>query len=201
MNWIFLLLLVFIKLTDQKVFKSTCKESENCYNKYDNSVDPFEILENLRNVKDTVLKDVMFETLKETVSKLNLPENVKDEKFLKETIETVMKSHQSQQDKNKRSSTSTATCDHKPSAKYAPYNGEVRLTDWHDLYHYFPQLSTTIRLWKLEFKESARQNWKRFRGCANPGRLVDWLVPDIEEVKKTRKKDKMLSRSQRQRDF
>ena len=71
----------------------------------------------------------------------------------------------------------------KVKTDYKPYGGEARITNWSDLYHYFPHLSTKIRLWKLEFKASAIKNLKKFKGCANPMVMVDWLVPDFEQVK------------------
>ena len=194
----------------------TCKEGKDCF-----TGDPFEMLENLRNSKDEMIKTVMFDALKDTFSKIKVPNEfgdiVKDEDFLKEAIESVFKSQNKQQDKEKEkekekekvktepmqtsssSTSSAAAADY--NYNYKPYNGQVDITDWHDFYHYFPQLATTVRIWKLEFKESARQNWKKFKGCANPGRLVDWLVPDIEEVKKSKRKTKQKSRRERQRDF
>ena len=33
-------------------------------------------------------------------------------------------------------------------------------------------------------------NSKKFKGCANPANMVDWLVPDIEDVKRANGKRK-----------
>lgn len=196
--------------------RNTCKEGTICM-----EGDPFELLQNLNKRKDEMVKKVLFEALKDNFSKIELPEGVKgkvnNEQFLKEAIETVMKKQKQEtealKNKNKKRerkedkdikdtqpSTIHTTVTSNTSYSYKPKNSRVDIHDWHDFYHYFPQLSTRLRLWKLEFKESARQNWKKFRGCANPGRLIDWLVPDYEEVKKAKRK-KMKNRRERQRDF
>lgn len=210
--------LFLFKLSHQKVSKKsfeTCREGKDCF-----TGDPFEIVENLRNSKDEMIKKVMFDVLRDTFSKIELPnefgDKVKNEDFLKKAIESVVKSQNQNKPKERAESkgkekikTTEPIQTSAPSASsasaynynYKPYNGQVDIADWHDFYHYFPQLATTVRLWKLEFKESARQNWKKFKGCANPGRLVDWLVPDIEEVKNSKRKTKQKSRRERQRDF
>lgn len=202
----------FINLSHQKVHKDskdsnfeTCKEND--FAAFD---DPMEMLENLKNAKNSMIKDLMFETLKDTFAKMkDLPkemaDKIKSEDFLKDAIDTVL--NQEKQRGNQKSSKSKPTAKEQATSftyekrPFRPYKGQVRLEDWHDFYHYFPHLANTVRLWKLEFKESSRRNWKRFKGCANPGRLVDWLVPDLDDVKKSKKKAKFMSKTERQRDF
>jgi hypothetical protein len=215
----FLFNLSYQKMPSRDNF-DTCKEGGSTCT-FSAVGDPFEILQNFKDRNDEIVKNFMFETLKDTISKMKLPnefaDKVKNEDFLKEAIDTVMKSQEAEskkkvkdaikkekeevKDKDKYAHDTMQSSSNNQKYKYKPNNSHVNINDWHDLYHYFPQLSNNIRLWKLEFKESARQNWKKFKGCANPGRLIDWLVPDIEEVKKAKRKTKPKSRRERQRDF
>lgn len=194
---------IFINLSHQKIQKESNFGScdGDCFGSFG---DPMEMLNNLKNNQNTMIKDVMFSTLKETFANMkDLPkemeEKIKNEEFLKSAIETVMSQENQPQTQN---SSQPKTADFKYEKRpFRPYKGQVRLEDWHDFYHYFPHLANKVRLWKLEFKDSARRNWKKFKGCANPGKLVDWLVPNIEDVRKSKRKTKFMSREERQRDF
>lgn len=162
----------------------------------------FSFMENLTSSTDTFLKDSLLQAAKESFGKMeNLPkkikEKLKDDLFLKEKIEKVLENEkkrkqrksQSKQDKHDSARVS-APARNSSKFSYSPYGGAANIKNWDDLYHYYPQLGTTIRLWKLQFKESAMANAKKFKGCANPADMVDWLVPDIEDVKKSNKHKK-----------
>lgn len=199
---------IFINSSHQKKQKEsnfgTCER--DCFASF---ADPAEMLDNLKNAKNTVIKDVMFGTIKEAFAKMKdmpqaMADKINNEEFLKKAIETVINQKDPQTNETSKSvpkSQEKATDFVYEKKPFRPYKGQVRLEDWHDFYHYFPHLANPVRLWKLEFKDSARRNWKKFKGCANPGRLVDWLVPDIEEVKTSKRKAKFMSREERQKDF
>lgn len=161
--------------------------TENCFAKM--IADPSEIAA----LPDIIMKETLLATLKTSLQAMDLPketiDRITDDAFLKEKIEKAMTKRKSENivdiSVNKESSnTSSSTTSYPALPKYAPYGGQSQINDWYDFYHYFPHLANRIRLWKLEFKSSTQKHWKRFKGCANPGHLVDWLVPDIEEVKR-----------------
>jgi len=143
----------------------------------------------LKSSSDDFLKESLLHAVKETLGKMEgLPKKIenkiKDDRFLMEKIEKVIEYNNT----NKNVNESEPVQDHKTgNFRYSPYGGEAHINNWHDLYHYFPHLGTKIRLWKLEFKESAMTNSKQFKGCANPAHMVDWLVPDIDDIKKKNK--------------
>ena len=148
----------------------------------------FTFVNDLKSKSDEMLKETMLSAVKETLGKMDgLPKNIankiKNDQFLKDNIEKILK-------EDNQGQKETASVHETGNFRYAPYGGEAHITNWNDLYHYFPHLGTKIRLWKLEFKASAMANSKKFKGCANPANMVDWLVPDIEDVKRANGKRK-----------
>ena len=141
------------------------------------------------------MKEALLSTFKSKEFE-NLPkefvEKIKDENFLKEKIDEVMKKYRAERElkdfKMKTEVKHVSNLESEPvfkcNRKYAPYAGEALIKNFSDLYHYFPQAGNIVRLWKLRFKDAARRNGKKFEGCANPAELVDWLVPNIEDVKR-----------------
>ena len=193
----------------RKLYEPTCQDSSSsspssspssCFESLEN---PMAVLKSLKHVTDTAMKDSLFTVMKETVEHLDIPVAVKDkirnDQFLKEKIDFIMSKKEDEKesvhvgkksmvdvDENKRDDKKTTI----NGTKWSPYGGEVRLHDWNDFYRHFPQYANKVHLWKLEFKEVAIKNAKKFGGCANPAKLVDWLVPDIEEVKKDQERKK-----------
>lgn len=162
--------------------------------------DPSLFLGKIKGATDSAMKEALLSVMKATVGQIDLPKPIKDklndEEFIKGNIDLVMKENEdkimakSSEDASE-SSTQTATKSSVTSStKWSPYGGEVRVKNWHDFYRNFPYMANNVLLWKLEFKETALKNAEKFGGCANPAKLVDWLVPDIEEVKKDQQRKK-----------
>lgn len=191
----------WVALSEQRI-PTPCSNAETCHQQsdpFEALQDPTVILKNLKEATESVMKDSMLSVMKATVEQMvDLPQplkdKLKDEAFLKEKIDFIIERETKLQGKDEKegddllskvkttetSTTATTT----NSTKWAPYGGQARIYNWQDFYRHFPHLATKTRLWKLEFKEAALKNAKKFGGCANPARLVDWLVPDIEDVKR-----------------
>lgn len=96
----------------------------------------------------------------------------------------------------KTEASATASAASSTTYKYAPYDGYRPINNWSDLYHYYPQLGRKIRQWKLEFAHVMRRNRHEFEGCANPSALADWIIPDVDDIRKDdRKRGRNLHRN------
>ena len=154
------------------------------------------MLKDLKTSTDSIMKESLLDAVRGILGKMeHLPkkfeEKIKDEKFLIEAIEKVLenenKKNQESSSQNSHQHNNQTSVHNTDNFRYSPYGGEAHIKNWDDLYHYFPHLGTKIRLWKLQFKEEAMSNSNQFKGCANPAHMVDWLVPDIDEIKKANK--------------
>ena len=165
----------YFSRVELKLFKSDSCNSGYCINE-DSAFDPNSYITEIQSQTNAVLKDALLNSLKSTLKEMDLPDEVKlkllDDKFLEEKINKHMKIEFNSESEIIK-------------VKAATYDGSKRISNWEDFYRYFPQYKRNIRLWKLRFKEEAKNNWDKFDSCANPSKLGDWLVPDIEEVQKS----------------
>lgn len=170
---LFIGFIFYYSKVELKVEKSDCN-SEYCL--METAFDPSTFINEIKTRTDTVLKDALLNSVKSTIKEIDLPADVKvklmDDKFLSEKIEKHMKIEKIEDKK-----TETIT----------NYDGKKRINNWEEFYHYFPEYSQNIRAWKSRFKAEAKKNWGKFNGCANPSKLVDWLVPDIDDIKNSSK--------------
>lgn len=171
-------------------------EGQTCFTKPFDLHETFAIVDNLKSSTDEFLKKSLLQAAKETLGKMeglpkHVQEKMKDDRFLMEKIDKVIEINKEKEKEKQESKEVAAVVDIKEQPATAKIvSNSVHIDSWEDLYHYFPHLGTKIRLWKMEFKESALANAKKFKGCANPAHLVNWLVPDIEDIKKRNKKTK-----------
>lgn len=184
-----ILMIIILSLFSFVALSLQLASNQKCTEKSFYPSGPIDISETLNFAKEfkssseNFVKESLFKSIKESIGKMeNLPKSIenklKDDKFIMESIEKVIE-EQAKPEKQPEASIPT---------KFAPYGGEAHIKNWEELYHYYPHLVTKLRLWKLQFKETARRNAKKFNGCANPADLVDWLVPDIEDIKKNKSK-------------
>lgn len=183
---------IFFALTEQKKILKNQQEPTCFRGNDDLLMDP---LTSIKSITNSFIKDTFLKAFDETKILEMLPKEIsskfkdKDGNILdifKKKIEMILDEgidKKINEGIDKKINLFNDNIYSKVKVDYKPYGGEARITNWSDLYHYFPHLSTKIRLWKLEFKASALKNLKKFKGCADPMVMVDWLVPDFEQVK------------------
>ena len=71
---------------------------------------------------------------------------------------------------------------------FAPPNSKAQISDWAELYFYFPHLKKDIAVWRAQFIATVQGDDKTFKGCANPAVLAKALVPTFDELSERKKR-------------
>lgn len=182
----------FVKISFQRIQREECTGFSGDF------TDPIRAI---TDIAGSAMKGAMMDSLADPRIKSKLPKEI-SLNFLKSHVDRFVDNKLKpihNRVKNSEKSSSVMKNEPKPcessgnplvTENYRPYGGKAFITNWSDLYHYYPEAGKKIRMWKLQFKELAKQNKKKFKKCINPGAIVDLLVPDVDEIKRRFKRNR-----------